>query len=425
MTQTSTRRLLFLVPFPPNAEAAHGGARVTAQLMARLAARHRVALVYLRAPADLSVDSTVQERCERVEAIPRPDPGIRLRAVWSRAGALARGLPMWAAGCAIGAYRTRLRELVKTWHPDIVQIEYTVMTQYLSALEGCPAPRVLVPHEPSEKAARDLLNTCGGIRRVRYWADWLAWRRFEHKVVKQVQAVVVFTERDRAELARLGSSTPVVRIPFGTAVPARSADPLGSSPLTLLFVGSFRHPPNVDAAVRLATRIFPRVESRYPDARLYIVGEQPPRSVLRLAKKNITVTGRVPDVAPYLDAAAIVVAPLRIGGGMRVKVLEALAAGKCLVASPLAVEGLDVLDGDHILLADTDQQFSSCIVELLNDPQQRRVLAERAREWACAHLSWENTIRAYEDMYDQLLGTSRMIATEPVHSSDAVLSGVL
>src|SRR2546422_10461962 len=105
-----------------------------------------------------------------------------------------------------------------------------------------------------------------------------------------------------------------------------------------------------------------------------------------MATANVIVTGPVPDVTPYLDRTAIVVVPLRLGGGMRVKVLEALAAGKAMIASPLAVEGLAVVDGEHAVLAETDQQFCDAIVQLLADPARRAALAGSARAWACAHL---------------------------------------
>jgi glycosyltransferase involved in cell wall biosynthesis len=121
------------------------------------------------------------------------------------------------------------------------------------------------------------------------------------------------------------------------------------------------------------------------------------------AGENVLVTGRVPDVAPYLDHAAVVAVPLRLGGGMRVKVLEALAAGKAVVASRLAIEGLELTDGDQVVLADTDQQFCHAIGGLLGDPERRVALAQRARAWACANLGWENSVAAYETLYTSLV----------------------
>jgi glycosyltransferase involved in cell wall biosynthesis len=116
----------------------------------------------------------------------------------------------------------------------------------------------------------------------------------------------------------------------------------------------------------------------------------------------VVVTGGVPDVTPYLDRAAVVVIPVRMGGGMRVKVLEALAAGKAVVASRLAAEGLDVVHGRQILFAESDREFADATVELLLDVERRASLAAGARAWALENLGWDRVISAYENLYDSL-----------------------
>jgi glycosyltransferase involved in cell wall biosynthesis len=193
-------------------------------------------------------------------------------------------------------------------------------------------------------------------------------------------------------------------------LPERPLNPLGAPPLNLLFIGNFRHLPNVDAALRLTSTIFPRVQARVPGLILYIVGDHPTRQIRQMATSTVVVTGRVPDVTPHLDRAALVVVPLRLGGGMRVKMLEALAAGKAVVASPLAVEGLDVMDGKHVLLADSDRQFEDAIVQLLTQPERRTALAAHARNWACANLDWERSVAAYERLYENLITCSPIAA---------------
>jgi glycosyltransferase involved in cell wall biosynthesis len=309
-------------------------------------------------------------------------------------------------GAAVTAYRARLRTLARTWQPDIVQVEYHVMGQYLPALDACPAPRILTEYEPGVKAARDLLDAQQGFAWLPHWLAFLAWERFERVIISQVQAVVAFTERDREALAPVARHTPLVRIPLGMDIPERPLDPLGDLPLSLLFVGNFRHPPNTDAAMRLMSAIFPRVQAHFPALSLHIVGDQPTPQMRQMAKGNVVVTGRVPDVIPYLDRAALVVVPLRLGGGMRVKVLEALAAGKAVIASPLAVEGLDLVDNEHVLLAKTDQQFGDAIVQLLAHPERRTSLATRARAWADTHLRWERSIALYERLYEETIARS-------------------
>jgi polysaccharide biosynthesis protein PslH len=404
MTQyPSRRRLLFLVPFPPRLDAMDGGGRAAAQFLTRLAVRHQVALLYLRRASDPPVDEMLRENCDLVEEVIRPEISFGFGQRWSRLNSVLRGTPIWATGLAVAAYGERVGTISRKWRPDIVQIEYHVMGQYLTALAGCSAPRVLTQHEPGAAAAEDLWKSNQGFARWARYLDMLAWKKFERAIMKRIQAVVVFTERDRQAVARLNQQTPIVRIPLGTVISDRPLNPLGYQPLSLVFVGNFIHPPNVDAALRLVQAIFPAVQKRHPELRLYIVGDQPPPEVKQMAGPKVTVTGRVADVSPYLERAAVVVAPLRLGGGMRVKVLEALAAGKAVVASPLAAEGLEVLDGEQIALAETDEDFAKRIIHLLDDADQRALLAARARAWACANLGWDEPIAAYERLYHTLL----------------------
>jgi glycosyltransferase involved in cell wall biosynthesis len=377
-----------------------------AQLLTALADRHRVALLYLRGADEPPVDDGLRARCELVQEVGR-DFGSTFTQRWLQRARIIRSLlsgnPRWVAQWAVRSCGARVSMLAQSWQPDIVQIEYHVMGQYAPALSGCAAPRVLIQHDPGAVAARDRRQLQRGLPKLLSHLEMRAWERYERAIMREVQAIVVFTDRDRQALAPLVRRVPIVRIPIGTVLPERPLDPLGRPPLSIGFVGSFIHPPNTDAAVRLMGAIFPRVRTQFPELVLYLVGDDPPASVREMAGENVFVTGRVPDTSPYLDRAALVVVPLRLGGGMRVKVLEALAAGKAVVASPLAVEGLDLSDGEQVVLAETDQQFCDAIGGLLCDPERRFALARRARAWACANLGWESSVAAYEALYTSLI----------------------
>jgi glycosyltransferase involved in cell wall biosynthesis/O-antigen/teichoic acid export membrane protein len=408
-------RLLVLAPFPPRLDA-HGGARVIAQLVARLADEMRVTVLCLRHPSDAQADDDLRGRLERLEEVPRPDvdgPGAHaLRFVRWRAAALLRGRPFWGSDLRVKAYRERLDDLIRSFRPDVIQIEYTAMAQYLPDLAASAAPRVLVEHDP-EAGAPAAAGPLG--RRL----DARAWRRLRRGAVRAVDAVVVFTQRDRGVLAPAAAPTPVVTIPFG-------ADSLEGDPRppesdgSVLFVGNFVHAPNADAARRLVTSIFPRVRKTHPDCVLYVVGDNPPPELVDDELGGVVVTGWVADLAPLLQRAAVVVAPLREGGGMRVKVVDALAAGKAVVATPRGAEGLAVADGDQLRLATTDEDFAARISELLDDGDARKRLEERARAWAQENLTWDASVRAYEALYHRLLDgrrPGRKVETEPASAS--------
>jgi glycosyltransferase involved in cell wall biosynthesis len=399
-----TRRLLFILPFPPDPAGVHGSSRVTGQLLEQLAARHEVAALFLRAAEEPPIAPRLEARLALAVEVERPSlrAGLGVRRGARRALGLISGRPLWATDWLVPQLGSRLRQTVATWSPDVVQAEVLVMGQYLGALPAPRPPTVLVDYDPGAAAAADLAERERGLRRAARVADGVAWRRYARRVTAAADALVTFTDKDAEMLQPLSSHTRLVRIAPGIALPPRAADPVGADPPRVLFLGSFVHPPNVDGAIRLAREIFPAVRARVPSARLEIVGDAPPAAVRRLAEEAVVVTGRVPDTWPHIEAAAIVAAPLRLGGGMRVKVLEALAAGKALVATPRAVAGLELEPGIHAAVGERDAELADALVELLEDPARRRRMGAAAREWARDRLDWRHAIAAYERLYDSL-----------------------
>jgi polysaccharide biosynthesis protein PslH len=393
----TARKILIVTPFPPRLDAHDGGARAVAQLVSRLAARNRIAVLTLRAEHDQPVDESLRDRCELVEEVPRHLIGRSPRHAWTerrRLLMLLSGKPPWLAGACVAGFANRLSDIVHSWAPDVVQVEFLVMAQYLRALNRCRAARVLVDLDPPLRSPQPLHAR-------------LAWRRVLITGARLADAVVVLTDSDRELIQSLTGAQRIVRIPLAVELPQRALNPVGSvSSPTVLFFGSFTHRPNVDATLRLVREIFPRVLLRTPRARLSVIGANPPRSVRRAAGAHVAIMGAVPDLGPYLDQAAVVVAPISTGGGMRVKVLETLAAGKALVASRLAVDGLDLTTGAQVALASTDAEFAERIAELLDDPARRASMAREARRWAHANLGWEGPVSAYDALYESLTGRS-------------------
>jgi glycosyltransferase involved in cell wall biosynthesis len=407
-------RVLVVAPFPPRLDGRHGGSRAVAQLIARLATHHVVALLVLRADGEPGVDDRLRSLCDLVEEveIPRVGPSfgarlvnrIRLRA------ALLRGTPTWAAVRTAAGFEARLEELAATWHPDVVQLEYRITGQFLPGNGRLSTTCVLVDVDPesADVVQRSLITPL----------EDRAWKSLGRAVSRRVDSLVVLTERDRETVSELSGSTPVVCIPLGYDLPESPLDPTGTDPHGIVSVGSFIHPPNIDAAGRLARDIFPLVKTRIPDASLHLVGSCAPRGMHALDSAGVTVSEDVPDVRPYLDAAAVVAAPLRMGGGMRVKVLEALSFGKAIVATPLALEGLDLTDGEHVLVAETDVEFADALVALLTDAERRAAIAKAGRRWAEEHLAMDSQVRAYEALFESLAnGRSSLAIGGSVRSS--------
>ena len=397
-------RILVALPFTPRLDARHGG-RASAALVARLAERHDLALLCLRAPDHEPVDDVLRERCAIVEELP-----VKGAAPWSRPTRLLWGLvqgrPIEVVDSHHPELTRRVRTIASDWQPEIVHLELERMAQYLGALPDDRAARVLVAVEAAGAKALDLYRASRGLQRVVRYLDLRAWRRFEPAALRALDALVCYTERDCRILAATVPGVAARTIPLGVEIPEEALDPRGSEPPSVVFVGGFGHPPNVDGAVRLAGSIFPKVRPRCPNAVLYLVGDKPPREVRQLARDGeVVVTGRVPAVEPFLHRASVVAAPLRLGGGMRVKVLEALAAGKAVVASPRAAEGIVVSAPDSpLVVAESDEEFADAVVSLLANPAARSALGRRARAWAEEQLDWEKTVSAYETLYADVLG---------------------
>ncbi len=387
----SRLKLLVVTPFPPRRDAGHGGGRITTEALVHLSGRFDVALLALRAPGEPGVDSELRERCRLVREVERVSVGRSPRALWRerrRIALAARRVPGWAVGHTVAAAHEQLDDLVATWNPDVVQLEFLVIADLVHRLPGRRPPIVLVDHD-----ARPAPHT----------GSPAAWRRLRRHASALVDAFVVFTDADSNVVRADAGVKPVEVIPLGLDLPNLANGP--EPDRNVLFVGWLAHAPNLDAAQHLVEAIHPRVRQRVPDAMLTIIGGGAPEAFGR--DVGVVFEGHVPDLAPSLARAAVVVAPVTSGGGMRVKVLDALAAGKALVASSRAIEGLDVRHGEHLLVADGDEETANAIVEILRDGDRRRALEAAARAWAEHSLSWESRVAAYEALYGRLIGDQK------------------
>jgi glycosyltransferase involved in cell wall biosynthesis len=388
------RRIILVTPFAPSRSAHHGCPRVVCGLATALAKRHELVVLHLE--AESATDRDLAHRCE-VRTLSAPARG-RWGARTAGAEGLLRGRSLWASEFGMRRLQKAAASLVAEFDPDVVQVEHGVVGEALAGA-GKRAIRVVTMHETAASLREFIPLRQEGLA-LAHRLDLIAAARQERRVLSLADAAVVFSDRDRESLA--AHSHPVVTIPVGWDVPPRRLDPLGATPAVVLFCGSFVHPPNVEAAIRLARKIFPRVSQARPDATLELVGPSPPPALRALAGESVSVTGAVPNVVPHLDRATVVVAPIAIGGGVRVKVLEALASGKAVVASSRAAEGIRAQPGSELIVADGDEAVAAAIVHLLNDHRARRQLAERARCWAQRELSWSAMADRYEELYDRI-----------------------
>jgi glycosyltransferase involved in cell wall biosynthesis len=230
--------------------------------------------------------------------------------------------------------------------------------------------------------------------------QWHIARRFESFMFAPYRKTVVVSDRDQAELLGINLGLQIEVIPNGVDTYEFRPRPTRRIP-ALLFVGNYEYPPNVDAALRLAREIFPRVQAKIPYAHLWLVGNAPTPEMTALATDSIRVTGRVPDVRPYLARAAAFVSPLRLGAGIKNKVLEALAMGCPVVATPLSVDGIDMTHNVDALVADGDALVET-IIRVLGDGDLQQRLSVNGRKLIESRYSWDHVAERYLALYEQV-----------------------
>ena len=191
-----------------------------------------------------------------------------------------------------------------------------------------------------------------------------------------------------------------------------------SDPYGLLFTGSMDWMPNEDAVKDFVASVFPRVEAQVAETTFTIVGRNPTAGVRALAQRNrrVIVTGSVPDVRPYLDRARVFVVPLRVGGGTRLKIFEAMAMEKAIVTTSVGAEGLPVRDGQHLLIADTPEEFAAAVVRLLRDPHYAAALGGRAAQMVRARFGWQQAAGQFADVLFRTANPPERQELAPVHS---------
>ncbi len=226
-------------------------------------------------------------------------------------------------------------------------------------------------------------------------------RRFERWMYRPYDRTVVIAEKDRQVLLSLQPMLAVDVIPNGIELEEFPWQGEGREAQTLLFVGNFEYPPNQDAARLLVDRVLPQIWRELPEAKLQLVGSNPPEWLKERADARIEVTGRVPEVQPYLAEATAFVCPLRIGAGLKNKLLEALAMGIPVVGTALSLDGINVTDGESAIIAELDE-MADATVKLLSDEGLRRRLSQRGRQLVESEYTWQRTASRYEQLYAEI-----------------------
>jgi polysaccharide biosynthesis protein PslH len=400
-------KILMVTPMPPSRQAPGAIPLVLHAQLTGLIERHNVTLITVAGPDPLELQAVdhLREKPVTVHAVRRSVAGGAER--WKRRWQLAsswlqgkcpwRTLWFWEQGV-----QQLLDRLAVEEHFDIITVEDNAMGIYRYPTG---IPHVITEVEVRRPRPVDWQGL--GQPNRRQWllreADWSRWPRYQRMVWQRFDRVQVYTQRDADSVAMIAPELAGrVRVnPFGIALPA-AAEPQQEQENSLLFVGNFTHPPNVDAALWLGQEIMPLLRAQVPGVRLTLVGPYPPPAVQALAREDILVTGRVPEIEPFLEQATVVLAPIRTGGGMRMKVLQSMAFGKAVVTTPRGALGLEIAETrPPLAIAEEAPGLAAAVIALLQNPRQRQELARQARQFVIEHYSPTAYARRLETIYSE------------------------
>lgn len=402
-------KLLFVTPFLPS-PARFGGQRRLDGLMRTLAKSHDVSLISFTATdefREMSLEAT-RAYCREVEVFPDMEHVSRRDKRLLQARSL---LSLHSYEHLLVARRTeflaRLQQLADSGRFDIVQVEFVQMAALQFRLpRGRRFRTVLDEHNIEFDIVKRTASANVSRARQLYSAvDWRKLQREETAAWRWFDGVTVTSQRDGDILHSLEPSTPVSVVPNGVDVDLFRPATGEPEPDSLLFFGAMNYYPNQDGLTYFLEQIFPLILAKRPQTKLKVVGPAPD-SVKRLQSANIEVTGFVDAVEPYIDAASAVIVPLRLGGGTRLKIVEAMSKAKPIVSTTVGAEGIDVVDGESALLADDPARFAAHVESVLADATVQRRLGAAARKLAEERYGWPSLVAGLERFYEQVLRSS-------------------
>ncbi len=382
--------LLFLAPNPPSPRTGGGSLRMF-HMIRFLAERFDLDLVTPALPGMEEAERLLRGSCRALEFVP-PSPG----GTWRR---VLRFGPYEKDPALANAIRRRLT----TDAYAAVQVEKPAMLPYLTAETRLPIILDTMAFGLAG-ALRAFRHEQGIVTRARNLLRLIRFTAFDAFCWPATYCILVVSEVDRERCLRGRPGANVLVVPNGVDCAAVRPGPFrGGDPPVLLFTGDMGFAPNMDAALLLASRIFPEVRRRYPDAELRLAGRSPDSRILALRAPGVTVTGEVPDMLPHLQAATVFVAPHLTGAGTRTKLLEAMAAGLPIVTTPIGIEGIEAGHDREVLIGDTPGAMVTAVVRLLGEPSERRRLGGAARRLAEERYDWPRCLAPLEHLYAGLL----------------------
>jgi sugar transferase (PEP-CTERM/EpsH1 system associated) len=384
-----------------------GGRIRTYQMLRELKRDHRITYLTLDdGVAAPDAAERAQEYCDDLLRVPfRTQPKRSAGFYTELLRNLASPLPYAVWKYRSAAMRQAIEAAGRRRGTDVIVCDF--LTPSVNMPDRRPCPAVLFQHNVEatiwERHAQVASNP---VAKIYLKEQWRRMRAFEQARCRRFDHIVAVSSRDAHVFLNEYGATSVSEIPTGVDI--QYFQPTGRGqpePFDLVFTGSMDWLPNEDAIVYFAETVLPRVREAVPAVTLTVVGRNPSPRVIALGRRDpaVRVTGSVPDVRPYIERAALFVVPLRIAGGTRLKIYEAMAMEKAVVSTSIGAEGLPVRDGVDIALADAPETFAAAVIHLLDDRQRAEALGRRAADIVRAEFGWGRVAEKFADTCAGLL----------------------
>lgn len=387
-----------------------GGTIRSLNLLKELAKRHEITLFLFYGEHANDRHAELNRTFHQVVTVPMPLPEKKRGAAEAIAYA-GNFLSSWpysvAKYCRPEAVK-RLRETVVSGSFDVVICDFLFATKAIPW--DLSVPKVLFTHNVEEMIwRRSYEHAKNPIWKVVTWREYRRMAAVERRYVQVADQVLAVSENDKKYFTSYADAGRITVVPTGVDVEYFSPIAAEEKPSRLVFTGSMDWMANEDAIFYLHEAILGKIRAKIPDAETWVVGRNPSQRLRDLGQTGtgIHVTGSVDDVRPYIAESPVYVVPMRIGGGTRIKIYEAMAMGKAVVSTSIGAEGLPVTHGENIILSDDPTEFADHAVRLLTDQTERIRIGTAARRLVEENYSWASVVRSFEDVLDKAVRGKR------------------
>jgi len=387
--------------YPPDT----GGKIRSSKLFERLSRRHEVTIVCFRQPDETDEQAEMMRACcSRLETIPRREiPKFTPRFYCRLAANLFSRYPYTLQKYYDPRMERRIRQLLEDDHYDALLCDFLQLSP--NSIRIPFAPKILFEHNvESVIRKRQYERAANPAAKAYLYIQWRKLFYWEKRAAQAFDRCIMVSESDCRTMAELYGVKNTSAIPTGVDVEYLSPIEGEADGDHLVFTGSMDWLPNEDAMIFFVEQILPLIR-REAEVKFWIVGRNPTPAVERLARQNpdVEVTGTVDDIRPFIGRAKVYVVPLRVGGGTRIKIFEAMAMGKAVVSTTVGAEGLPVSDGENIILADDPEHFAREVVGLLRQGDTRRRLGDAGGKLVRENYTWDAVARCFADICEEVV----------------------